>query len=109
MFVQGNERSAWANRYHDLVCGHAADLGGADLLSDAQLSLIRRAAAIECELERLEARMSRNERVDLGQFGRAASHLRRLFEVLGVERRPRDVTTPPSLPHYLAQEAVEVE
>ena len=33
--------------------------------------------------------MSRNERVDLGQFGRAASHLRRLFEVLGVERRPR--------------------
>jgi hypothetical protein len=81
-------------------------LGGSDVLSEAQFSLIRRAAAIECELERLDAMLSRNEHVDLGEYGRAASHLRRLFETLGLERRPRDVT-PPSLPHYLAQDTVE--
>ena len=39
----------------------------------------------------LEAKLSRDENVDLDVFGRAASHLRRLFEVIGIERRPRDV------------------
>jgi hypothetical protein len=46
-----------------------------DLLSEAQLSLNRRAASIECELERLDALLSRGAEVDL-------AHLRRLFEVL---------------------------
>jgi hypothetical protein len=32
-------------------------------------------------------------------YGRIASHLRRILETLGVERRPRDVT--PSLQSYL--------
>jgi hypothetical protein len=63
------------------------------------MSLIRRAAALQCEIERLEARLSRGENVDLDAFGRAASHLRRLFEAIGIERRARDVT--PDLDSYL--------
>jgi hypothetical protein len=35
------------------------------------------------------------EPVDLDVFTRSASHLRRIFETLGVERRPRDVTPDP--------------
>jgi hypothetical protein len=75
-----------------LIAAHCQDLGGVDLLSEAKLSLIKRASAIELELEQAEGRLSMGEAVDLDAFTRAASHLRRLFEVLGLERRPRDVT-----------------
>jgi hypothetical protein len=92
MFVQGDPNSAWSRRYHDLVVRHVGDLGGRDLLSEAQLSLIRRATSIECELERLDAMLSTGAEVDLDAYGRASSHLRRIFEVLGLERRCRDVT-----------------
>jgi hypothetical protein len=92
LFVQGDPNSAWSRRFHDLVLGHVSDLGGADLLSEAQFSLIRRAAAIECELERLDARLSLGEPVDLDSYGRCAGHLRRIFETLGTDRKQRDVT-----------------
>jgi hypothetical protein len=92
LFVEGDPNSAWSRRFHDLVLGHVSDLGGADLLSEAQFSLIRRAAAIECELERLDARLSIGEPVDLDSYGRCAGHLRRLFETIGVQRVARDVT-----------------
>jgi hypothetical protein len=101
LFVDGNPNTAWSRRYHDLVIGHMNDLGGADLLSEAQFSLIRRAAAIECELERLDARLSVGEPVDLDSYGRCAGHLRRLFETIGVERKPRDVT--PSIADIAAE------
>ena len=66
-------------------------MGGRDTLSEAQLSLVRRAAALECELEAQEARMSQGEPVNLDSFGRAASHLRRILETLGLERRPKQI------------------
>jgi hypothetical protein len=94
LFVEGDPNSAWSRRFHDLVLGHVGDLGGADLLSEAQFSLIRRAAAIECELERLDARLSIGEPVDLDSYGRCAGHLRRLFETIGVERKAREVIDP---------------
>src|SRR5262245_64594322 len=92
LFVDGAGNSAWSRRYRDLVTGHIADMGGRDLLSEAQLSLVKRAAAIEIELERMEGALSAGALVDLDLFTRSASHLRRLFETLGVERRPRDVS-----------------
>jgi hypothetical protein len=73
------------------------------LVSAAKLSLIRRATALECEIERLEAKLSCGEEVDLDAFGRAASHLRRLFESIGIERAQRDVTV--DLRAYLAATA----
>lgn len=107
LFIDGDPRSAWSRRFHDLVVSHMNDLGGADLLSEAQFSLIRRCAALECELERLDARLSAGETVDLDSYGRCAGHLRRIFETLGVERKPRDLT--PTLDQYLALKAVEKE
>jgi hypothetical protein len=91
-FVQGDSNSAWARRFHDLIQGHVSDLGGRSNMSEAQLALAKRAAAIECELEQLEGRLSQGEEVCLDSYGRAASHLRRLLEVLGIERKCRDVT-----------------
>jgi hypothetical protein len=102
LFVDGDPNSAWSRRFHDLVVGHVSDLGGADILSKAQFSLIRRCAAIECELERLDAMLSRNEEVDLDSYARVAGHLRRIFETLGLERRQRDVT--PTLGQLLRED-----
>jgi hypothetical protein len=95
LLIDGDPNSAWSRRYRDLVVGHMSDLGGRGTLSEAQLSLVRRAAALECELERMEARMSRDEAVDIDRFGRAASHLRRLLETLGIGRKPRDIQPDP--------------
>jgi hypothetical protein len=91
-FIAGDPNSAWARRFHDLVVRHIGDLGGRDLLSEAQLRMIRCAASIGCELERLDAMLSTGAEVDLDAYGRASSHLRRIFETLGLRRTPRDVT-----------------
>lgn len=104
LFVEGDGNSAWSRRFRDLTAQHAADLGGTVSLSEAQQSLIRRVSAIEVELEQMEGRMSKGEAVDLDGYTRAAGHLRRLLESLGIERRARDVT-PPDLRTYLAQKA----
>jgi hypothetical protein len=90
VFVEGDGNSRWARRYRDLIFAHCQDLGGTDVLSEAQLSLIKRASAIELELEQAEGKLSMGEAVDLDTFTRAASHLRRLFETLGLQRRPRN-------------------
>ena len=91
LFVEGDPNTAWSRRYYDLVLGHISDLGGADVLSEAQSSLIRRAASIECELERMDARLSLGQEVDMDSYARVAGHLRRLFETLGLQRVPRAV------------------
>src|SRR5262249_48982516 len=85
--VDGNGNSAWTRRFVDLCASHVSDLGGPDNgLSEAQLSLVRRCATIECELEAMEGRLSRGEAVDLDVYGRLAGHLRRAFETLGIHR-----------------------
>jgi hypothetical protein len=80
--------SEFSRRFRDLAGHHVADLGGTGALSAAKLSLCRRAAALEVACEALEARMSAGEEVDLDGYGRAASHLRRILESLGLERLP---------------------
>jgi hypothetical protein len=110
LFVAGNPNSAWSRRYYDLCSHHIQDIScgrGRDALTEAQLSLIRRAAAIECELERLDARLSVGEEVNLNEYGRATSHLRRLFEVLGLRRLALDVT--PTLDDIAEEIAAERE
>jgi len=51
MFVElGDARSAWAKRWADLIFAHVNDLGGLEMISVAQLSICRRASAMECTL-----------------------------------------------------------
>jgi hypothetical protein len=89
LFFEGADpNSEFSRRFRDLAGHHVADLGGTGALSAAKLSLCRRAAALEVACEALEARMSAGEEVDLDSYGRAASHLRRILETLGIERKP---------------------
>lgn len=91
-FVEADARGPWARRFRDLVELHTADLGDAAHLSEAQKSLIRRAATIEAELEKLEGHLAAGSAVDLDGYGRCAGQLRRILETIGIERRARDAT-----------------
>jgi hypothetical protein len=92
LFINGDPNSAWARRFFDITQGLISDAGGRGMMSEAKYALCKRAAALQCELEQLEGRLSQGEEVDLDKFGRAASHLRRILETLGLERHPIDIT-----------------
>jgi hypothetical protein len=47
-------RSTWVRRLRDLIALHTADMGGQEAISAAEASIIRRAACLTVELERLE-------------------------------------------------------
>src|SRR5215475_8419129 len=79
LLTDGDGNSPWSRRYKDIALLHIDDLGGPDAVSEAQISLVRRCAAIEVELERLEGMMSRGAAgVDLDAFARVSGTLSRL-------------------------------
>ena len=94
-------RSTWVRRLRDLIEEHISDLGGIEATSAAERSIVRRAATIAVELERLEARFAANGEAsdrDLDLYSRAAGNLRRLHDALGYQRRAKPVM---SLRDYL--------
>jgi hypothetical protein len=95
-------RSAWVRRAKDVIAAHLSDIPDA---SAAERSIIRRAAVLTVELERLEAAFAVAGEADpeaLDLYGRTSGNLRRLLEAVGLQRRARDVTLP-SLREYLAK------
>lgn len=96
-------RTAWARRYKDVVALHASDLGGPDNMSEAEKALVKRAATLVVELERLESRFASAEKPpterELDLYSRLAGSLRRLLEAVGLQRRARDAT--PTITSYL--------
>jgi hypothetical protein len=92
LFVEGGDaRSAWSRRWRDLVLAHIGDLGGFELVSEAQISICRRASTLEVELELLDARLSEGKDVDRDLYARLASRLCRLFDLIGVKRIARPI------------------
>jgi hypothetical protein len=88
-------RSTWVRRAKEVIAEHISDLGGIDNCSAAERSLVRRASTLTVELERLEVKFASAGEAsiaDLESYGRATNTLRRLFESLGLQRRPRDLT-----------------
>jgi hypothetical protein len=91
-FVDG--RSIWARRLRDLINLHVNDYGGSDNISEAERSLIRRAAALTTELELMEVRFAAQGGADADQltvYGRAANTFRRLLQAIGLDRRAKQV------------------
>jgi hypothetical protein len=90
--VSGN--SCWARRMRDLVEDHTTDLGGIENVSYVERNLIRRGAALTVQAELLEQQFALESAVDadtVDSYGRITGHLRRLFETLGLARRPKTV------------------
>jgi hypothetical protein len=84
-------RSAWSRRAKDILSAHLSDIPDA---SAAERSIIRRAAVLTVELERLEAQFAVAGEADaetLDLYGRVSGNLRRLLESVGLQRRAKDV------------------
>ena len=85
-----DHRSVWARRFRDLIQLHLSDLGGPEDCSEAQVSLVRRAATLEIELERLEYEFARPDRTAgakaIDRYSMLSNTLRRLLTTLGLER-----------------------
>ena len=97
-------RSATARRFKDLVFDIAADLGGVDHLSTAEMQLISCASMLSAECERQEALAVREDvEFDCEGYVVKTNALRRVFEAIGLKRAPRDVT--PDLKSYLQAKA----
>ena len=96
-----DQRSAIARRYRDLIAEAIADAGGFDVCSQAKLQLIRRLAALSCQLEALEAKLADGEALDIAEYTSLTSTLVRVVSRLGINRVPRDVS--PSL-HDIVRE-----
>jgi hypothetical protein len=86
----------------------SATWAGQDAVSQAEASIMRRAATITTELERLEAKFASGESTptDLDLYQRSAGNLRRLLESVGLQRRAKPVQ---SLAEYLASRTIEAE
>lgn len=85
--VAADGRTIWVRRLRDLIEAHEQDLGGTDNLNQAQRSLVRRAATLSVELERMEATFATAGQIsaeDLDSYQRASNTLRRHLEVLGL-------------------------
>ena len=92
-------RSIWARRLRDLISLHTSDLGGLGNLSQAELSIIRRASCLTVELEHLEMKFALAEdgasESQLKTYQMTVNTLRRTLEALGLKRRAKDVTPDP--------------
>jgi hypothetical protein len=96
-------RSPWVRRAKDIIAAHLSDLGGEDNTSAAERSIVRRAAVLTTELERLEAKFAVAGEAtadDLDVYQRMTNTLRRSLEAVGLERRAKDIG--PTLQEYLA-------
>jgi len=99
LLVGLDHRSAPARRYRDLISSIAADLGGYDSLTEAQIQLVRSAAGLVVLRERLDGKALNDERVDVAEYCRISNSLRRVLQTIGLQRVLRNVT--PTVEEYL--------
>lgn len=93
-------RSTWVRRLKECLSDHLSDLPDASV---SERSLVRRAAVLEVELERLETKFALAGQAspeELDIYARVAANLRRLLEAVGLQRRAKTVQ---SLDEYLVE------
>jgi hypothetical protein len=101
-------RSTEARRYRDLCFSFADDCGGAAGLTEVQRALVRQAAALTVQSEKLQGAMIRGEAVDDEQMTRVANALSRTLSRLQRKRSAPKLS--PLVAHFSrppAREAAE--
>lgn len=95
--------NTWGKRFRTVLHRHLTDLGGAANCSHAEQALAQRASCLIVELELLEGKFAQAggaKNWELLEYGRATNTLARTLKLLGLQRRPRDVSAL-SLKQYL--------
>src|SRR6516165_6801044 len=95
-----DERGTFARRLRDLIRGYQNDLGGREILSEAQLCLVRRCAMMQLQLETMESRWAEAGGIaspdQLHRYQSCSNSLRRIAESLALNRgrKQRQVMSP---------------
>jgi hypothetical protein len=101
--VDGRRREA--QHYGLAVADIAADLGGEDELTRAELELVRRAAGLAVLAGTAEAKLLAGHDIDISELVSVGNAQRRILATLGLSRRQKDLT--PDLQTYLKQREAE--
>jgi hypothetical protein len=85
-----------------LITAIEADLGGAEALSAAERQIVQHAAITGAMITDMEVRYLAGQAIDTSEYGFLVGVQHRLFSLIGLRRRPRDVT--PNLEDVLRDE-----
>lgn len=85
-------RSLIARRYNEISSALIRDLGGDEIVGEAQRQLVRRATTIAVQAELMEAGLANGEPFNLDAYAKGANTLNRILTTLGLRRHARDIT-----------------
>ena len=91
-------RSAGARRFRDLSKAFAAELGGLAVLSEPERALVRQAAGLTLQTERLQVAIAKGEKIDPDELIRLSSEARRALNGTRKREQPKAA----SFSEYLA-------
>jgi hypothetical protein len=100
-----DQRTSAARDAKALVEALESDLGGATRLSAAERELVQRAALASAMLREAEANWLAGRGLDVAAYTTLANTQSRILKLLGLERRPTDVT--PDLTKYIEAQAAK--
>jgi trimethylamine:corrinoid methyltransferase-like protein len=78
-----------ARRFRQLVTALANDLGGEATLGTAEMALLRQAAIVTLQCERLQAALLNGETVENNELVRTTNAATRILVALGIQKRKR--------------------
>jgi hypothetical protein len=101
---KGDERSAGARRFRDLVAAFSADLG--DDLSEADMAMVRTAAGLTLKSELMQADLAAGKDVDAELLIKIAGTSRRALAAISAKAADKKPATE-TLADYYARRAAE--
>jgi hypothetical protein len=105
LLVGVDGRSEQGRRYFDLMVSFASDLGGVEGLSEAEMAVVRQAAALTAQSERMQAGVLNDTGVDAEQLTRLLNSQQRALKALAAIGRRRAEKAKPTLAQHLAAKA----
>jgi 2C-methyl-D-erythritol 2,4-cyclodiphosphate synthase len=100
LFQSLDLRSAGARRFKVLVDAYSAELGGE--LSEAERSLVRQAAALQIQGEKMQEQIVQGLPIDPDQLIRVSSTSKRLLSIIAAKTGKRDQPDGPSVEDLFA-------
>ncbi|SHF60540.1 hypothetical protein SAMN02745157_2524 [Kaistia soli DSM 19436] len=98
-------RSASARRYRDLMKEFTGELGGEGIMTEPMRALVRQAAAVTVEAEKMQAAIVRGDPVDTEQLVRVTNTLARLMNLLKTKAKAAKAGQRTELSEYLRNRA----
>lgn len=103
LFLTGScdGRSAVGRRFRDLFELHQSDIGGEDVVTEAQRQLCRRAAALGVWCEEIESHLVGGQPIDIDEYLKVTNSLRRVLDTIGVKSQTSTHNVTPTLDKYI--------